>query len=216
MKKLISGLIDCIFPPLCLECEEMTTDPFFCKNCWEYYSLIDPEFRCHHCFAMLEEDSFLCPECRHGSRFPIPRAFVLEKHSSISHLWQQNGEYKEAFGAFFFLQWIRLKWPTPHLIVILPGMRKVGPAFADLMEKPYIFIGQDGEGNWKGPIDAIEEGQVVLFLDEGILEENLYEAVRFFNATFPKRGYSLSLMHDPFIHDPHSDALDSLSCLSRH
>jgi hypothetical protein len=220
MKRLIlegiTKLIDCIFPPLCLECEEMATDPFFCKNCWAFYSPIDPQFRCQHCFAALEEDTFLCLDCKQGSKFPIPRAFVFEKHSSIVRLWNRKEEYREAFGAFLFIQWSKLQWPPCDLVVILPEMRGVGAVFAGLMGKPYISITQNAEGDWSYPIDAIEEGQVLLFLDEGMHQENLYEALSFLSATSPKRGYSLSLMYDLFIHDPSSSSSPSFSCLSRH
>ncbi len=125
--KLLSPLVHLLFPPLCLHCEKrMKNHAYpFCFSCKEELELLNPEYRCVHCFSLLEEKKMLCENCAQ-QKAPYKRvASVFEYLSPAGSLvkalkYQSRVDFAKTLAAFMVIQFEQLGWPRPELIVPAP------------------------------------------------------------------------------------------------
>lgn len=123
----ITACIHCLFPPLCLCCQEDTGHfrNLFCVACLELLELIDVQDRCKRCFSLLSDEKERCKRCQ--ARPPIFKrlAAACEYRGPAGAIVRQlkTGRYpalaKEA-AAFMVLQLVELDWPLPDLIIPVP------------------------------------------------------------------------------------------------
>lgn len=172
-----------IFPPFCACCKEKCNSRLFCPSCWELCAPPDPDERCSHCF---EESEGMCKQCKSNSRFPFRRAFAFHPTPPAFHLARTR---PDLLASFFVLQWVRLDWPTPDVVVPMRGMKKIAKAFAEMIDRPFASVLKWRRCDFK----AIEENQVLLLLDNQSGGEKISRAVSLLGETFPKKGFLLSL-----------------------
>jgi competence protein ComFC len=121
--KFLNPILNILFPPLCLHCEERLEKKraLFCTVCLEQLAPIDQEGRCRICFA--EEDP--CQRC-------ITRTVVIKRQAAAcsnfgsartlaAYLEKGNAEFLPAAASLMLLQFFHLQWPLPDLIIPLPG-----------------------------------------------------------------------------------------------
>ena len=184
--------LDFLFPPLCLHCKKRTEIPFFCRVCWEMAHPLDPMQRCPHCF---EEKEDLCERCAHKPKLPFERASVFEDTPVTRYLILQEGEKAEGIAGFLFYQWIQLDWPTPDLIVPVPGIEHAAEAFSHFLDIPFANLLSKKMGEWMCDLEDLLEEKTVLLLDLDSPLITLEEISLCIQETFPKRIFQLSLLH---------------------
>lgn len=189
-KNFCSGVLDVLFPSLCVICKERFEKKPFCAACWDLCSLIDPLGRCPHCF---EESEGLCRRCLKNPWLVFTKAFVFESVTSALYLERHRDDL---MASFLICQWAKLSWPVPDIVVSMPHMEKIAFDFAEKIERPCISL---FKSSWIFDAEKIDEGLVILLLDRGSPFENQREAARSLCSSFPKKGYLLSLFsHDTF------------------
>ncbi len=129
MNLLFKSIVDLIYPPLCIHCDESLDrdDSLFCKSCLELLSLIVPEERCPYCFSVdfNAETEKCCQWClEHPPLFErMGAAFDYEGvAASLIKQMKYGGQPFLAKGAAAYLvaQFVRLDWPMPDCIVPMP------------------------------------------------------------------------------------------------
>lgn len=136
----------------------------------------DPDERCPHCF---KESEGLCKECKKKPYVPFTQGFVFENTSLVSHLQRME---KETVAAFAIRAWVSFRWLTPDVILSLPGSYRFASSFSEMLKVPMVR-----------DVDPIEEGQILLVLNEkGSLEE-CKEVIMSLGICSPKKGYLLHL-----------------------
>jgi len=121
--KFLNPILNILFPPLCLHCEERLEKDrtLFCTACLEQLIPIDPEGRCRICFA---EDN-PCQRC-------MTRTVVIKRQAAAcsdfgsartlaAYLEKGNTQFLSAAASLMLLQFSHLEWPLPDLIIPLPG-----------------------------------------------------------------------------------------------
>jgi competence protein ComFC len=117
-------LSELIFPSLCIHCEIKTAGTLFCKGCSCFFELIDPQSRCPYCFA--ENDGRRpCQECVQKRRWQLKMASALDYLGAVSSLikalkYGRMPYLAETGGHFLVMQFYRLGWPLPDLIIPVP------------------------------------------------------------------------------------------------
>lgn len=119
---VINSLRDFIFPPLCLHCQELTDRTLLCRACSELLQILPLEGRCAYCFVPSES---VCDKCR--QRIPsFKKAAAVFDHlgpaAALIHALKYNNrpDLAKDFAAFMIVQFTRLNWPIPDLIVPVP------------------------------------------------------------------------------------------------
>ena len=196
VKLFQKSLVDLIFPPLCLYCNEPTDLKYLCERCWTQSPVVDLENRCRHCFDDCE-DGVLCSRCSHKPLLPFERAFVFDRSSPIAQILSE--EMSEAAAGFAFYQWAKLGWDEPDLIAaISPGKNEVAKQFSKLMNKPCPDLFRTiawplGSQRLEIYDHFLEEDSTILFFDEGFTTKQLQMAGASLSHAFPKKVYCLSL-----------------------
>lgn len=118
------SLINLLYPPLCLHCQEKLSHipPLFCASCCTQLSLIPAEGRCRICFC--EQEAGPCPRC---SRRPSPlcrQLAAIEPMGAaatlLRALLQGREEVIPAAAALMAYQWLEQKLPLPDFLIPLP------------------------------------------------------------------------------------------------
>lgn len=198
VKKIIAAWIDCIFPPLCEACKEPAASGLFCSGCWELCAPPDPKGRCRHCFGELDL-SVVCRQCRNDPFLPIPSSFVFERSKPVLRLYREAKEKPDDLAAFALFQWERLGWPIPDVIIPLPEVVEITKVFAKWLDRPCVQIFRLG-----ADLMLLEEDSVLLLISESDDPFLLQERIKVLGGAFPKKIYSLSLLHDDFVIDSNS------------
>ncbi len=187
-------LVDLIFPPLCLSCQERCETKFLCPDCWCACELPDPIERCRHCFEELDQRGNLCAQCREHRRLSSLRAYVFDPDSPAHYL---GVEAPMAMAGFAVVQWIQLEWPLPSAVIPMPDTSSIaiGKAFAELLEVPFVRALFTSLEYREDRLE--EEGQLLLF-DVSNTLSNLQKAGQALAEAFPKRVYILSLYTNNF------------------
>lgn len=133
------AFLNLIYPPLCLHCKATpeSDSNLLCSNCLALLQLIDPSERCPHCFsASYSPEHHLCSECKRkppilngvGASFD----YVGPAGSLVKKLKYSDQPYlAKGCAAYMAMQFLRLDWPLPDLIVPVPI------AFTHLMTRGY-------------------------------------------------------------------------------
>jgi predicted amidophosphoribosyltransferase len=126
IKVIQNALLNWLFPPLCLHCEEKLQigGLLFCQGCAGFFELIDPKTRCPYCFAENEAHG-PCRKCYQKKRLTLHMASSLDYLGPVATLVQKmkNGlmpHLAKTAEAFMTAQWIKLGWPQPNLIIPVP------------------------------------------------------------------------------------------------
>ncbi len=127
-KRLTAPLIDLLYPPLCLHCQQLLSKrgPLFCAPCLEHVELIPTENRCRTCFALLYKGR--CERCIHR-RVVIRRQMAAceamgPAASLLSGFYQGKKEVLPGMASTMAYQWLEQKNALPDLIIPLPGTDK--------------------------------------------------------------------------------------------
>lgn len=124
-KDVVSRLL---YPPRCLQCQAPCSDAkaLFCEECKKDLQLLDIQGRCPVCFDEgYHEDSKYCFCCAgHALTFDgIASAFdhLGPGGALVRHLKYSGMPYlAKGLAAAMALQWHRLSWPKPDVIVPAP------------------------------------------------------------------------------------------------
>ena len=115
-------MLSLLFPPLCLYCKEKVEKHELCKECLTQLHLIEPDARCLICFADLEGKSKRCEQCmikgfRCGAAFDYfgPAAALVRDLKYGGRIGLAT-----SMASYMALQFFRLEWPQPDLIVPVP------------------------------------------------------------------------------------------------
>jgi len=192
---ILGSWLDCIFPPLCEVCKERCHTRFFCADCWNICALVDPLHRCRHCFQEIEEGT-LCRICQRDPWLPFPFAYVFESSAQAYRLCREGKEHPDAMTAFMVVQWEKLRWPIPDVVVPLPGARCFAKSFSSWLETSYAPVLSRCLDQWDCDVEALQEDQTLLLLGEKVSRSMLQGAIEALSEAFPKKIYVLSLLHD--------------------
>lgn len=142
IRSFIKNLLDEIYPPICLCCQEKGATQWFCNSCWQLLSLPNPEERCRHCFESSEH--LLCLTCRKSPAIIFPRVKVFDPSLPASILQSHMDEVLEALASTAFLLCIDLGWENFDAVMAVPdenGSKLVvhmAKFLAHLLGVPYV------------------------------------------------------------------------------
>lgn len=118
-----------VYPTFCLHCQGLVTPEagFFCETCSSLLQLIDPIERCPACFsADYVQAARFCHSCyHHSSSFIQASAAAFEYQGpAVSLIKKLKYHYQpylaQGAAAFLALQFDRLQWPVPDVLVPVP------------------------------------------------------------------------------------------------
>ena len=117
-----------IFPTFCIYCrKEETIGTLLCPSCIEIPLLLEIQGRCKRCFRIQEEPR--CEYCKKDPPFFRKSGYCFSKRSSLSPLQRDTFRFAKTIGAFFLLQWDRLGFPIPHMVVAERGLEEAKREF---------------------------------------------------------------------------------------
>jgi hypothetical protein len=181
---------DIVFPPLCACCKESTQEKLFCSDCWALCAPIEALEKCPHCF---EDSHGLCRKCLRKPELPFRRAYVFEDTEPSRILAKQP---IDTIAAFMMKSFISLEWPLPDIVIPMPGAKAAALKFSEMIHKPIANLFSKG---WKGDVEAIDTGLILLVIDLGHSLEECKLAISSLAEASPKRGYLLSLFPLPIL-----------------
>ncbi|MEZ5314967.1 MAG: hypothetical protein R3E91_01975 [Chlamydiales bacterium] len=124
-----------------------------CQECALYFELIDPWKRCYFCFK--EKGDLPCFNCKDKKELNLKMAASLEYIGSVQTFVKKMASFQKVYlakiaGAFMFLQFERLGWELPDLVIPVPHsvwfqdhMMLLAQAFAKYVKrKVYPCIGR--------------------------------------------------------------------------
>lgn len=124
---LWNSLSHLLYPPVCLHCDHSTFHQRrpLCATCIDLLALIDPELRCPRCFSVVEDEGALCKACREDppafKRLAAAFEYMGPAATLLQHLkFHQQPGFAKIAAAYMIVQWERLNWPLPDLIVPAP------------------------------------------------------------------------------------------------
>jgi len=204
-RKISKVWLDCLFPPLCTVCRECCSTKMFCPECWDLCSLPDPENRCRHCFVEIGDDPScytdlakngqgVCRRCRKSPRIKFPSAFVFEATGPVIRLCNDPDIDFETLSAFALIQWFRLSWSVPNLIIPCDRtVKSIAKSFGSRLGIRSIY-----PFNWKREVsvDAFEEGMTLLLLSKMDSLKKIRKILTPICTTLPQKIYILNLIRD--------------------
>lgn len=123
--KVFRKLVELIYPPLCLCCQQRTNHlrHLFCQLCLEHLALLDQEHRCARCFAEIEHTG-TCRTCL-AQHIPYKRhAAACENfgppYALLNHLQRGEAALAKTIASLMVMQHNRLDWPVPDWIIPCP------------------------------------------------------------------------------------------------
>lgn len=128
IKKLFSSIEGLLYPPLCLHCKNSIEghSALFCAHCSPLLDLIPTSERCPFCFS--HQDGCkrrACSQCQKSAADFNGLAAALDYQGPAATLVQcmkyENQPYlAEGAASFLVMQWAKLEWPLPDLIIPVP------------------------------------------------------------------------------------------------
>lgn len=105
----IKPLLQLIYPPLCLHCQDKTESlrALFCPRCLEYLTLID--------ISSKSSSSCSGEQWHQATCEPFGPALSLFKHSQ-----RRSPACIKAIASLMVMRWVALDWTLPDIIVPLP------------------------------------------------------------------------------------------------
>ncbi len=113
------------YPKLCLHCtHRLEAKLLFCASCVSSFELLDPAEHCPHCFSYQEKKG-PCPLCIARKNWKIKVGAVLGREPPVAtyrgYVERAGASYLlKGAASFMILQWGRLNWEPPDLIVACP------------------------------------------------------------------------------------------------
>jgi hypothetical protein len=138
----------------------------------------------------MEEE--ICPRCRNKAVLPFPSAFVFEPTPPSFRLCSICKEDPESLAAFAVVQWERLDWPMPDIVLSLPRAKGLARAFASLLGS-FFADALKQRGEWECNTSFLEEDSLILLLSLGNSFNEINQAIEAVSDAFPKKIYVLSL-----------------------
>ena len=190
---LLQTLLEALFPSLCKNCDADCNKAPLCESCWELSRLIDPFFRCIHCFELSE--TTVCSACYRNPKLPYPRYALFEKEAPILRLIDQ--ESTQAMAAFAYVQLEKLKrLDFDYLVPVVSS--PIADSLATLCNRALLrlfrrrfFLGK--RPKWELRANLLEQDAAILLFDPGCELQELEEACFAIAEAFPKRVHILSL-----------------------
>lgn len=130
-------MFDLFYPKQCLVCRsKQLNNNVLCHFCQTDFHLLDPTYRCQHCFEQAEG---ICLNCSYE--------FDLQ-HIRVAYCWEEGRElldvarkgwYKRLLSDLLLVQLDRLGWELPDRVITVPGRGEVGyiKAFAKKLKVPF-------------------------------------------------------------------------------
>ncbi len=140
-------ILDSIFPPVCVHCDEPTKSAKFplCPTCFASLEKINPSDRCSKCFSEKEEGAFFCRKCQ---KYPLGLQGVAAVFEYVGACVSLFKEWKtchrpalaKGLAAFMALQLAELNWPVFDLIIPIPQtfLRRLSLGF-----NPSLLLAQE-------------------------------------------------------------------------
>lgn len=126
----------------CVHCEsKVLRKRNFCATCQSHFEFLDPKQQCPFCFC---ESNGVCSSCLENKRFGIKLAAACEHAGAITTFISlvRKGIYSKLASSLLSVQFFRLKWDIPDLIIPLPSRGNFGyiKLFAKAIGVPYCTI----------------------------------------------------------------------------
>ena len=118
------------FPPFCYHCQGSVSSPdlFLCEFCSHALPFVDLDKRCRYCDSSIEEN-IRCTFCKENKKrliFKSASVFSPEGPAlSLLNRMSNGGQdyLAKDLAAFSAMQFSKLSWPLPDLIVPVPDSR---------------------------------------------------------------------------------------------
>lgn len=126
LSSLCDELVHLIYPKLCLHCSERVRGrQLFCTVCASSFELIDIRERCPHCFQE-QGDRAACRLCVERKAWRLKVGAAFENQGAIYTFSKKLQGHEKAYllktaASFLLVQFNRLNWPLPDLIVPCPS-----------------------------------------------------------------------------------------------
>ena len=195
-------LLDEIFPPICLCCQEKGASQWFCDSCWQLLSLPNSEERCRHCFESCEY--FLCSTCRKSPVLLFPKTRVFDPSLPSSILQVHMDEILEALASIAFLFCNHLGWDNFDAVMEVPDERgskstlHMAKLLAHLLGVPYVKgLKRVHTGFLKADLAALTtegaRGKNILLFDAASTTFWLKKATDCLSELLPKRAKVITI-----------------------
>jgi hypothetical protein len=136
----------------------------------------------------------ICRRCRKKASLPFPSAFVFELTPPVLHLCSRIQEEPEALAAFALVQWERLDWPIPDIVMPLPKAEGVARAFASLLDCFFVDAVRHWRGKWDCKHSFLEEDALILLISVKNSVDDIGKSIEAICEAFPKKIFVLSLI----------------------
>lgn len=143
------------------------------------------------------EEGEICTECTRwkcGGSLPFRRGIVFENNPVTQVLCQKRREAPEAFAGWMVIQWSRLDWPWPDLIVPMPGMEDVAKKIGEDLQADYANCLRWTRLGWRFKDLGFEEELTVFLIDEKSGVQDLGKAALALHEMRAKRVFALTLL----------------------
>ncbi len=110
-----------LYPPICLHCKSKShKNNTFCETCQKDFTLLDPKQHCPYCFC---QHQGACRKCIENKRFKVKIASALDHLGAAITLHHQlrMGAQSTLAASLLTVQFFRLKWEIPDLIIPIPS-----------------------------------------------------------------------------------------------
>ena len=141
MKTFYKAIRHFIYPDYCMHCYEAIEDQrlFFCKGCLQLLDWIDPKTRCRYCFKILDspEVQIDCGSCgKQRNRFAAAMDYQGPAGTLLKEIkYGIRHDLAKIAAAKIIVQWERLNWPKPDLIIPIPSSRPAVKLIAEALGK---------------------------------------------------------------------------------
>lgn len=200
-------LLPFVYPSVCLTCDDLCSraEYLLCDTCALSLELAECQGRCPRCFY--PRDGKKCLKCPKDSSPFSSMAFCFEGSGPplllASHFMRSGKSYlAKSLAAFLVIQFCRLKWPYPDLILACPSnfLQRLligchpdimlGKEFAAFLNVPFI----DGlkKGKIKSGVDI--KDKTILLVDSFPEEETLSALGLALTEGYPHNIYALSVL----------------------
>ncbi len=136
LKYLLSPFRDLLYPRTCIVCLNHCEKDLniLCRVCFDELSFISPLDRCHRCFQEIlsYHDYKGKPHTCFEPTIPITRyGFCFESSHVVSSLLQffqshsSENTCQRSLASFFAIQHIRLQFPKPDALILLPSTHSI-------------------------------------------------------------------------------------------
>ncbi|MEC7838848.1 MAG: ComF family protein [Chlamydiota bacterium] len=128
VKSIKTSVLDLIYPPQCIHCNEGLTNAqsLLCDVCATMLHPLEPTHRCKYCFSeQCCERTGCCTNCTSKAKVLSGCASVFDYIGPASSIIKKMKYSDMPFlgkgvAAYMFAQFVKLEWPLPDIIVPIP------------------------------------------------------------------------------------------------